>query len=296
MSHLSQELQASGIARVIVFLNQEGAAEGTAKLQHLFSSSELSQAYAHWVRKHRKKKSVFADDLLSLLGNPIRHSRSSRDCDVEIGGRAVGGKTVGMAPGAMLASAIVVEGGDVVARVLGGMDWAVAKGIKILSMSLGFRGWWQHFSPLTKLLRARSVLPIFAAGNEGPGTSRSPGNYWQACSIGAVDRGRGSADFSSSQRFKRKKDPVVPDIVAPGVDIVSAKLGGGYHTMNGTSMATPHVAGLAALLWEAKPLATVDQIEQVIFRSCRRGPNMDLERGNRGIPIGPRALTLLKKS
>ena len=69
------------------------------------------------------------------------------------------------------------------ARVLGGMDWAVAKGIKILSMSLGFRGWWQHFFPLTKLLRARSVLPIFAAGNEGPGTSRSPGNYWQACSI-----------------------------------------------------------------------------------------------------------------
>jgi len=41
-----------------------------------------------------------------------------------------------MAPGAMLASAIVIEGGDVVARVLGGMDWAVGKGVKILSMSL----------------------------------------------------------------------------------------------------------------------------------------------------------------
>jgi subtilisin family serine protease len=80
------------------------------------------------------------------------------------------------------------------------------------------------------------------------------------------------------------------------VDIVSAKPGGGYQTMDGTSMATPHVAGLAALLWEAKPLATVNQIEQAIFRSCRRGPNMDLERGNRGIPNGPRALTLLKNS
>ena len=56
---------------------------------------------------------------------------------------------MGMAPGAMLASAIVIEGGDVVARVLGGMDWAVGKGIKVLSMSLGFRGWWQDFLPLT---------------------------------------------------------------------------------------------------------------------------------------------------
>ena len=89
---------------------------------------------------------------------------------------------------------------------------------------------------------------------------------------------------------------MVPDIVALGVDIVSARTGGVYQTLDGTSMTTPHVAGLAALLWEAKPLAAVDQIEQVIFRSCRRGPNMDLERGNRGIPIGPRALTLLKKS
>jgi subtilisin len=402
MSHLSQDLQASGIARVIVFLKQERAAEGPAKLQHLFSSSELSQASAlgsestrkgkayspmtfyphlgilygtadrHGVALLRAQKNLVAGlcgapplsiirpthvaaaklktkvtwglqelgapDLwdegytgkgvlvghldtgvdgkhpalkkaiaefaeFDMLGREVTPTPKPHDTDehgthtaATIAGRAVGGKTVGMAPGAMLASAIVIEGGDVVARVLGGMDWAVGKGVKILSMSLGFRGWWQDFLPLTKLLRARNVLPIFAVGNEGPGTSRSPGNYWQACSIGAADRGRGIADFSSSQRFKRTKDPVVPDIVAPGVDIVSAKPGGGYQTMDGTSMATPHVAGLAALLWEAKPLATVNQIEQAIFRSCRRGPSMDLERGNRGIPNGPRALTLLRNS
>ncbi len=400
MSHLSQELQASGIARVIVFLKPEKSGEWPTKLEQLFSTSELSQAsalargggrhnkaqpamtfYPHLgilygtanregVAALRAEKSLVAglcgapplsiirptrvaaaklstkitwglQDLgtpalwnqgitgkgvlvghldtgadgkhpalkkaitdfaeFDMLGREIKPAPKPYDTDdhgthtaATIAGRAVGGKSVGMAPQATLASAIVIEGGDVVARVLGGMDWAVGKKVKILSMSLGFRGWWNDFLPLTKLLRARNVLPVFAVGNEGPGTSRSPGNYWQACSIGATDRAQQVADFSSSQRFKRKKDPVVPDVVAPGVNIVSAKPGGGFQAMDGTSMATPHVAGLAALLWEAKPDATVKEIEQAIFRSCRRGAGMDPERGNRGIPNGPRALALLQ--
>jgi subtilisin len=175
------------------------------------------------------------------------------------------------------------------------MDWAVGKGVKILSMSLGFRGWWQDFLPLTQVLRRRNILPVFAVGNEGPGTSRSPGNYWQALSVGAFDKKREVADFSSSQRFIRKKDPIVPDLVAPGVDIISARPGGGYQSMDGTSMATPHIAGLAALLWEAKPKATEDQIERAIFKSCQLEPGMDPERSSRGIPNGPRALAALLK-
>jgi subtilisin family serine protease len=213
-----------------------------------------------------------------------------------IAGRPTQGRSVGIAPGASLACAVVIEGGDVIARVLGGMDWAVGKGVKILSMSLGFRGWWQDFLPLTQLLRQRDILPVFAVGNEGPGTSRSPGNYWQALSVGACDQKGIVADFSSSQRFKRKKDPIVPDLVAPGVNIISARPGGGYQMMDGTSMATPHIAGLAALLWEAKPKATEVQIEKAIFKSCQLETGMDPERSSRGIPNGPRALaTLLKK-
>jgi subtilisin family serine protease len=210
-----------------------------------------------------------------------------------IAGRPVRGRAVGVAPGAGLASAIVIEGGDVVARVLGGMDWAVGRRVRILSMSLGFRGWWEDFLPLTDILRDRGILPVFAVGNEGPGTSRSPGNYWQALSVGASDRRRKVAEFSSSQRFRRRRDPVVPDLVAPGVDVISAAPGGGYQMMDGTSMATPHVAGLAALLWEAKPKATAAEVEAAIFRSCQPGPGMDPERGNRGIPHGPRALAAL---
>jgi subtilisin family serine protease len=210
-----------------------------------------------------------------------------------IAGRPTGGRSVGVAPGATLASAVVIEGGDVVARVLGGMDWAIGKGVRGLSMSLGFRGWLGDFEPLTDRLRSLGVLPVFAVGNEGPGTSRSPGNYWQALSVGAVDQGRAVAEFSSSQRFKRARDPVVPDLVAPGVNVISARPGGGYQAMDGTSMATPHVAGLAALLWQAKPRSTVDEIERAIFTSCNLAPGMAPGRGNRGIPNARRALDAL---
>jgi subtilisin len=210
-----------------------------------------------------------------------------------IAGRPVRGRCIGVAPGSRLASAIVIEGGNGVARVLGGMDWAVGHGVRILSMSLGFQGWVDDFLALTRLLRARNILPVFAVGNEGPGTSRSPGNYPETLSVGAHDPDDQVAEFSSSQRFSRKRDPVVPDLLAPGVDVVSARPGGGYQSMDGTSMATPHIAGLAALLMQAKPTAKAAEVEHAIFESCKRPPGMDPERGNRGVPDAKRALGLL---
>jgi subtilisin len=210
-----------------------------------------------------------------------------------IAGRPVQGRHVGMAPGASLASALVIEGGNAVARVLGGMDWAVGQEVRILSMSLGFRGWWQDFIPITRILRRRQILPVFAVGNEGPGTSRSPGNYYQALSVGAMDRHDAVADFSSSQEFQRKRDPIVPDLVGPGVEVTSARPGGGWQEMDGTSMATPHIAGLAALLMQARPKATIGRIERAIFDSSVRSPSMTPDRANRGLPDGVKALQLL---
>jgi subtilisin len=206
-----------------------------------------------------------------------------------IAGRAVRGRRVGVAPGAALASAVVIEGGDVVARVLGGMDWAIGAGIRILSMSLGFRGFLNDFLPLTRRIRERGVLPVFAVGNEGPGTSRSPGNYPEALSVGAVDESGAIPLFSSSQGFQRSNQPIVPDLVAPGVGVISARPGGGYQSMDGTSMATPHVAGLAALLFEAAPTATPTEVETAIFASCSLGEQMTEARANRGMPDAVRA-------
>lgn len=234
------------------------------------------------------------------LGREVRPSRRPYDTDdhgthtaATIAGRPVRRRHIGVAPGADLASAIVIEGGEVIARVLGGLEWAMGHGVRILSLSLGFRGWWDDFRPIVDILRRRDILPVFAVGNEGPGTSRSPGNYPEALSVGAHDRRSRVCGFSSSQRFRRAADPIVPDLVAPGASITSARPGRGYQAMDGTSMATPHIAGLAALLMEAYPDRSVDRIEEAILCSCRRPSGMQPGRANRGIPDAVRALELL---
>ena len=245
------------------------------------------------------KKAVAQFAELDFLGQLKTPSPDPFDSDEHgthtagtIAGRAVQGKNIGVAPEADLCSAVVIEGGEVIARVLGGMDWALEHGVRVLSLSLGLRGWWEDLIPIVHILRARNVLPVIAVGNEGPGTSRSPGNYPEALSVGAVDQQGKVAPFSSSQRFLRSEDPVVPDVVAPGVNVISAQPKNRYQAMDGSSMATPHVAGLAALLCEAKPSATVAEVEEAIFGSCSlRGIAPD--RGNHGIPDAVEALRKL---
>ena len=210
-----------------------------------------------------------------------------------IAGRNVNGRSIGMAPESELVCGIVIEGGDSVARVLAGVDWTIDKQVRVLNMSLGFPGFWAEFVPLLKIVRSKGLLPVFAVGNEGPGTSRSPGNYPQALSVGAVDRKGLVSQDSSSQTFDRPDDPIVPDVVGPGVDIISADVGGGFRSDNGTSTAAPHISGLAALLWQAKPAATVDELENAILAACKRPAADPVERVNRGIPDGPRALDAL---
>jgi subtilisin len=236
------------------------------------------------------------------LGREIEPPPKPHDADdhgthtaATLAGRPVDGKHVGVAPGAQLASAIVIEGGDAVARVLAGMDWALGLGVRVLNLSLGFRGWWTDFLAVTRILRRKGVLPVIAVGNEYAGSSRSPGNYREALSVGALGKDDRVPDFSSSERFDRKVDPVVPDLVAPGVGVVSAKPGGGYQEMDGTSMATPHVAGLAALLLQARPDVRMTRLEKAILDSCERPPGMSGERGRRGVPSAVRALAALSR-
>jgi subtilisin family serine protease len=200
---------------------------------------------------------------------------------------------MGVAFEAQLASAIVIEGGEVIARILGGMNWALQQRVRVLNMSLGIQGKKDHFLLITQLLRQRGVLPVIAIGNDGQNTSRYPGNYAESLSVGAIDEQGAVAEFSSSEKLKRVREPLVPDLVAPGVNVVSCGPGNEYLSMSGTSMATPHVAGLAALLLQAFPSKSIDEVERAIFASCKRAPGMHEDRANRGVPDGLAAFTML---
>jgi len=211
-------------------------------------------------------------------------------------GRKVGTMRFGVAPEARLACALVIEGGNTIARILAGLNWLVGLKVRVISLSLGLRGYRPDFLPVVQVLRKRHILPVVAVGNEGPGASRSPGNYAEVLSVGACDRAEEVAPSSSSQRFRRRRNPVVPGVIAPGVDIFSCTPGGRYAEYSGTSVATPHVAGLAAILFGAHPEATADQVERAIHDSCTLAPGVPTERANRGIPNGPIALDKLRSA
>jgi len=127
-------------------------------------------------------------------------------------------------------------------------------------------------------VRAAGLLVVASAGNNGPACStvRDPiGIYDATFSVGAHSSTGGIANFSSrgpvtidgSGRLK-------PDISAPGVSVRSAWVGGNYNTISGTSMAGPHVAGAAALLWSAVPTLTgqLELTEQVLIKSATPVP------------------------
>lgn len=135
--------------------------------------------------------------------------------------------------------------------------------------------------PAVDALRAAGTFVVVSAGNGGPncGTINAPpALYDGAFSVGAVDRSRSVTAFSS-------RGPVAadgsgrtkPDVVAPGQEILSSFPGDTYQTLEGTSMAGPHVAGVVALMWSANPdlIGDVAATEGILADTAR--PDVDVQ-------------------
>jgi thermitase len=142
------------------------------------------------------------------------------------------------------------------------ITYLASRGNKIISMSLGGGA---STTLQTAVQNAwaggNGSLLIAAAGNDGDGTLNYPAAYPDVVSVAATDRNDARASFSNANADV--------EIAAPGVDILSTKRGGGYVTLSGTSMATPHVAGVAAVIarnggtpgqWRTKLQLSVDDL------------------------------------
>ena len=124
----------------------------------------------------------------------------------------------------------------------------------------------EWFRPMVRSWRDAGILPVFAAGNEGElggGTISNPANYPECLAVAAIDSSNNLAYFSS--RGPGYLAGIKPEISAPGVGIRSSTPGGSYKIDSGTSMAAPHVSGVAALLLSANPGLDVDDLEQIII-------------------------------
>lgn len=126
------------------------------------------------------------------------------------------------------------------------------------------------FCALLNRMRAMNVLPVFSAGNSGPRpkTVGVPGACPDAFSVGATTSSDSVASFSSRGPVPWKTGTIIkPDISAPGEGVLSADKNGRYSTKSGTSMASPHVTGAAAILKQAKPSLNQAEIQVLLMQS-----------------------------
>jgi len=203
--------------------------------------------------------------------------------------RLLGLKACGVAPKATGIGIKVLRGpvgmGNT-SDVIKGVEYAVEWGAQVINLSLG--------GPPTKDPAEDPMFPVFqeikdsvitcaAIGNEGPdtGTTSAPGSLPNVIAVGAVDINGGIANFSS--RGPTPDGRIKPEVVAPGVniwsgitmetylDFVSDYLGNGFTAISGTSMATPHVAGLTALAIQLfkKELPEVPLTTDLVSKICQ---------------------------
>jgi subtilisin family serine protease len=212
-------------------------------------------------------------------------------------GRAEGGTYRGVAPGADLYVAKVLDrtGAAYMSDVMAGIDWAIQQNVHVLNLSLSGPAPGDGSDALSEacdLVAERGFVVCVAAGNSGPENNSigPPGCAREVITVGA------STDedvvMEASSRGPTSDGRTKPDVLFPGTGIVSCRaqdtglgspLNSAYTEMSGTSMATPHASGVAALLLEADPGLTPAEVKELMMTTA---VNLGLEENTQGAGRG----------
>ncbi|GAA1853093.1 S8 family peptidase [Myceligenerans crystallogenes] len=194
----------------------------------------------------------------------------------------------GVAPDADLLNARVLDadGAGFESWIISGMTWAAEQGADVVNLSVGAPGSWTDGSDpmaraVNRISRESGALFVVAAGNDGGRrTVNTPGSATRALTVSAVDDHDELAGFSSTGPRTGDAYPK-PEIAGPGVGIVAARAAGtsmgrivdeNYVAADGTSMATPHVAGAAAAVLEKRPGLSAPDLKSVLIGAAQDGP------------------------
>lgn len=199
---------------------------------------------------------VAGEDVQDRLGHGTHCSGTALALNNDLG-------VVGVAPQAELLVAKIFDASGYATdlQVAQAIEWSVQNGAKVISMSLG-GGFSQAEADVVAAAARQGVTLVAAAGNYSTDDPSYPAAFPEVISVSAIDALTQRASFSNF-------GPTI-DIAAPGVDVLSTLPGGTYGYLNGTSMATPHVAGLAGLLWSSAntPNVSASLIREAIERGA----------------------------
>lgn len=219
---------------------------------------------------------VFGINAITHTGDPFDDHSHGTHCAGTIG--AVGNNGIGVAGVnwrvKIMAVKFITSGGwGTTSDAVTGIQYAIDKGAHIMSNSWGGGGYSQSLADAIELARQRGILFIAAAGNSAENNDNTPfypSSYPHdnVISVAATDHGDQLAYFSCYGSTS-------VDVAAPGVSVYSTLPGNSYASYSGTSMATPHVAGLAALIKAYQPTLTAAQIKSRIINTVEVLPALE---------------------
>ena len=229
----------------------------------------------------------------NLVSDDVGDASDGNGHGTHVAGTVAGGNesgtAIGVAPEATLHGIKVFDddgGNATFSRVVAGMEHASEDPeVDVLQMSLGADGYAADLIEPVRNARDAGKVVVASSGNRDAAPSSSPGNIYDSLGVGAVNVSRGVPSFSGGENVSTDEAwgndapaewpdrYVVPDVSAPGVSVNSTAAGGGYRNLTGTSMAAPHVSGVAALMISATSRNVTDEELSETLRDTANHPD-----------------------